>query len=147
MEDNLEKNQKFMLEMQRMTMERQIQMQNQMRERMAAAQIARAREMFLWLGSFYGIAGFAMLSGFARTKKPAVIAPLLPLTFVVGYQADLAYGSKLDRIKAEAENILMFERDLVDIPTGLPTVSTLDMARMQMHEDAKYKATTPDSTA
>ena len=70
-----------------------------------------------------------------KTKKPSVIAPLLPLTFVVGYQADLAYGSKLSRINAEAENILMFERDIVDIPTGLPTVSTLDMARMQMHEE------------
>ena len=84
---------------------------------------------------------------FMKTRKPTVIAPLLPLTFIVGYQADLAYGTKLSRINAEAENILMFERDIVDIPTGLPTVSTLDMARMQMHEDAKYKATTPDSTA
>ena len=34
-----------------------------------------------------------------RTKKPAAIAPLLPLTFVVAYQADLAYGTKLNRIK------------------------------------------------
>lgn len=82
-----------------------------------------------------------------KSKKPQVIAPLLPLTFIVGYQGDLAYGSKMSRINAEAENILMFERDLVDIPTGLPTVSSLDMARLQMHEEAKYKATTPDSTA
>jgi len=140
MEDNLEKNQKFMLEMQRMTMERQIQMQNQMRERMAAAQIARAREMFLWLGSFYGIAGFAMLSGFARTKKPAVIAPLLPLTFVVGYQADLAYGSKMDRIKAEAENIMQYEQDLIEMPSGVPTLAQIDAARTKLQDEKKYTA-------
>ena len=48
MEDNLNKTQQFMLEMNRMTMERQIQMQNQMRERMMAQQMAKAREMFLW---------------------------------------------------------------------------------------------------
>ena len=41
-------------------------MQNQMRERMVAQQVAGAREMFLWLGSFYVLAGSAMLAGFAR---------------------------------------------------------------------------------
>ncbi len=132
MDENMKKNQKFMMENQRIMMERQIQMQNQMRERMMAAQVARAREMFMWLGSFYAIAGTAMIAGFSKTKRPAAIAPLLPLTFIVGYQADLAYGSKMNRIKAEAENILMFEKDLVDIPGGLPTVSSLDMGRLQM---------------
>ena len=29
-------------------------------------QVAGAREMFLWLGSFYVLAGSAMLAGFAR---------------------------------------------------------------------------------
>ena len=51
-----------------------------------------------------------------------MMAPLLPLTFVVGYQADLAYGTKVNRIKTEAENILMFERDLIESPLGLPTI-------------------------
>ena len=41
-------------------------MQNQMRERMVAQQIAGAREMFLWLGSFYVLAGTGMIMGFAR---------------------------------------------------------------------------------
>ena len=47
-------------------MERQIQMQDQMRERMVAQQVAKAREMFLWLGSFYVLAGGGMLAGFLR---------------------------------------------------------------------------------
>ena len=66
------------------------------------------------------------------------MAPILPLTFIVGYQADLAYGTKMNRIKAEAENILMFEKDLIEIPSGLPTVSSLDVGRMQQEENAKY---------
>merc|ERR1712096_318898 len=125
MEDNLKKNQEFMLEMNRITMERQIQMQDQMRERMVAQQIAKAREMFLWLGSF------------------SAIAPLLPLTFLVGYQADLAYGSKLNRIMAESENIMQYERDLIEIPSGLPTLSSIDAGRMRVQEEKKYHATSP----
>ena len=75
---------------------------------------------------------------YRKSKNPAAIAPLLPLTFLVGYQGDLAYGTKVNRIKAEAESILMFERDLIEIPSGLPTVSSLDVGRMQQQENAKY---------
>ena len=66
-----------------------------------------------------------------RTKKPAAIVPLLPLTFIVGYQADLAYGSKVNRIRAEAENILQYERDLTDIPAGLPSIASIDAGRLK----------------
>ena len=57
------------------------------------------------------------------------------------FQYDLAYGTKLARIKSEAENILMFETDLVESPAGLPSVSSLDIARLKMAEESKYKAT------
>jgi len=124
----------------RTTLERQIQMQDQMRERMVALQVAKARDLFYWLGSFYVVAGLAMVSGFARTKKPAAIAPLLPLTFVVAYQADLAYGTKLNRIKAESENILMYERDLTSPPAGLPTLASIDAGRLRAAEESKYHA-------
>ena len=30
-----------------------------------------------------------------------MIAPLIPLTFVVGYQADLAWGNKMERVIGE----------------------------------------------
>merc|ERR1712117_348093 len=131
MEDNFKKQQDFMLEMNRITLERQIQMQNQIRER------------FLWLGSFYVLAGTGMIAGFARTKKPAAIAPLLPLTFLVGYQADMAYGTKVNRIRAEAENILQYEHDLTDMPGGLPSLATIDAGRIRAQEEEKYHATSP----
>lgn len=140
MEENLNKNQQFMLEINRITLERQIQMQDQMRERMVAMQVAKARDMFYWFGSFYILAGTAMVLGFSRSKKPAAIAPLLPLTFVVAYQADLAYGSKLTRIKSESENILMYERELVEIPAGLPSLASIDAGRLKDAEEKKYHA-------
>lgn len=59
----MKKQQDTMMETQRVMMERQIQMQNQMRERMMATQIARAREMFVWIGSFYSVAAVAMVAG------------------------------------------------------------------------------------
>ena len=63
MEESMRKNQEVMQENQRVMLERQIQMQNQMRERMMAQQIAKTREMFTWLCSFYVLAGFAMIRG------------------------------------------------------------------------------------
>ena len=64
------------------------------------------------------------------------MAPLLPLTFLVGYQADLAYGSKVARIRAEAENILQYERDLTDMPGGLPSLATIDAGRIKAQVSA-----------
>ena len=63
MDENMKKQQEFMLEMNRIGMERQIQMQNQMRERQAAAMIAKSREMFYWLSTFYVLASVAMIRG------------------------------------------------------------------------------------
>lgn len=62
-------------------------------------QIAQARDMFHWFGSFYAVAATAMIAGFRRSHKPGILVPLLPLTFVFGYQADLAYGNKIHRIR------------------------------------------------
>ena len=61
MDDNFKKNQEFMREMQAVQVKRQIQMQNQMRERMAATQIAIARERLNWFGSFYVVATLGMI--------------------------------------------------------------------------------------
>ena len=38
-------------------------------------------------------------SRYKRTRNPKMLAPMIPLTFVVGYQADLAHGNKMDRIR------------------------------------------------
>ncbi|GAB6022406.1 hypothetical protein CHUAL_006523 [Chamberlinius hualienensis] len=139
MDENLKKNQEFMVEMQRVQLERQIQMQNQMRERMMAMQIAKSREFLYWFGSFYALAAIGMIAGYRKSKNRGLLVPLLPLTFIVAYQADLAYGSKLNRIKAEAENILNFEYTLLETPNGLPTPSSIDDARLNLTENERTK--------
>lgn len=44
-------------------MERQIVLQNEMRQRALATQISFSREMFMWLGSFYVLTTFALIAG------------------------------------------------------------------------------------
>ncbi|XP_071952313.1 plasminogen receptor (KT)-like [Antedon mediterranea] len=129
MEENLKKSQTFMLETQKMQMERQLQMQNLMRERQMAMQIAGSREMFNWTASFYSIAMLGMVAGFLKSKRPGVLVPALPLTFVVGYQYDWAWGSKVHRIRDDAEKLLVEERGIIAMPGGVPTFTEIDAAR------------------
>ncbi|XP_027217103.1 plasminogen receptor (KT) isoform X1 [Penaeus vannamei] len=135
--ENLRRNHELMAESQRIGLERQIHMQNEMREKLMSMQIARARELLYWFGAFYAISAIGMIAGFRRTRKPGTLVPLLPLTFIVAYQADLAYGSKLNRIKMEAENILVFERELVSMPMGVPTPASIDEARERQEESKR----------
>lgn len=45
-------------------MERQMNMQRLMFEKQMATQVARARELFDWLGTFYVLASFGMFAGY-----------------------------------------------------------------------------------
>ena len=42
-----------------------------------------------------------LLYRFLKTKKPATLIPILPLSFIVGYQADFAYGDKITRVQGK----------------------------------------------
>lgn len=44
-------------------LERQIHMQNEMRQKLMAMQVARARELLYWFGAFYVLAGIGMIAG------------------------------------------------------------------------------------
>ena len=39
------------------------------------------------------------LCRYSKMRKPAILVPALPLTFIVAYIGDMAYGSKMTRIK------------------------------------------------
>ncbi|WAR23364.1 PLRKT-like protein [Mya arenaria] len=131
MEDNFKKQQEFMEKNQEIMLERQIQMQNQMRERQASMMIARSRDLFAWFGSFYAICALAGVAGFAKTKKPGPLIPLVPLSFIFGYQYDLAYGTKMERCREEATRVLLEEGSLIQLPRGLPTIQSIDAARQK----------------
>lgn len=75
---------------------------------------------------------------YRKTKAPAILTPLVPLTFIVAYQGDLAYGSKLERIKGEAENILGFEPELLQMPLGTLTVGAVDEAREKCKDEESF---------
>ncbi|KAK2152073.1 hypothetical protein LSH36_340g02028 [Paralvinella palmiformis] len=132
LDENMKKQQQFMLQNQRDAIERQIQMQNYMREQATAMQLATARERFNWWASFYTLALIASVTGYRLTKRPMPLVPMLPLTFVFGYQADLCYGNKMERIKKDALRILEEDPDLITLPQGLPTVSLLEERRQKM---------------
>lgn len=138
----------------RRQMERQILMQNQMRERQMAMQIAWSREFLKYFGTFFTLASVGLTAGWvlspgrvsvshhldlkllqwARTtllashvavieaglseiltssprllfsfsamkrKKPLMMAPLVPLGFILAYQLDSGYGTLIHRMRGK----------------------------------------------
>lgn len=112
-----------------------------MKQKEKALEIARNRELFLWMFGFYLVAGTGIVSKFARVKRPAVLTPLIPMSFVLLYFGDLGYGSKVHRIHAEAEMIMEHEKDLLALPLGLPTVQSIDAARIELDEEIRLHPT------
>ena len=129
MEENLKQQQEFMLKTQQMQLERQIQMQTAMRERMMAQQIAMGRIRTYYYGTFYALATFGLTAGYLRTSRPSYLAPLVPLSFFMAYQLDISFGSQIKRAIEEAEEILRNEQGLVALPGGAPTMAFLDARR------------------
>ncbi|XP_077303032.1 plasminogen receptor (KT) [Arctopsyche grandis] len=137
MEENFKKNQDFIQSISKIKMERHIQMMYQLRERSLAMEIAKQREMCNWITAFTVVATIGLFTGFRRTKRPYLLAPMLPLTFFTAYQIDCAYGTKIYRIQQEAENIMQFEPEILELPCGLPTASSIDQARLDVEEKIK----------
>ncbi|XP_077331165.1 plasminogen receptor (KT) [Lithobates pipiens] len=129
MDENLKKQQEFMLMNSQLQLERQILMQNQMRERQMAMQIAWSREFLKYYGTFLGLAALGLTTGAIKRKKPALFVPLIPLGLVGAYQYDMAYGTLIQRMKGSAENIIENESNLLELPQGLPTFELIEKAR------------------
>ena len=95
---------------------------------MVATQIAIARDMFRFYGSFYAVALVGLGAASLLRRNPAIAIPLVPLGFACAYQYDMAYGGKMDRIVVEADAILRSEAHLLAMPGGPLTVAGLDSA-------------------
>ncbi|NP_001028270.1 plasminogen receptor (KT) [Danio rerio] len=129
MEQNFQKQQEFMLLNARLQLERQLAMQNQMRERQMAMQLAWSREFLKYFGSFFGLATLGLTVGAVKKRKPALLAPVIPLSFILVYQMDAAYGTMLQRMRAEAESIMVSECERLDVPHGMPTFESIEKSR------------------
>ncbi|NXR66082.1 PLRKT protein, partial [Rhadina sibilatrix] len=77
-------------------------LQNLIRERQTAMQIAWTRKFLKYLGTFFGLAAAVLTSGAIKRKNPAVLLPILPLSFVFSYHYDMGYGTLLQRIKGKS---------------------------------------------
>ncbi|NXI13753.1 PLRKT protein, partial [Irena cyanogastra] len=80
-------------------LERQLVLQNLMRERQTAMQIAWTREFLKYFGTFFGLAAVVLTTGAIKRKNPTVLLPIVPLSFVLSYHYDMAYGTLLQRMK------------------------------------------------
>nr|XP_017513258.2 plasminogen receptor (KT) [Manis javanica]XP_017513260.2 plasminogen receptor (KT) [Manis javanica] len=101
MNENMKKQQEFMLMNARLQLERQLMMQNEMRERQMALQIAWSREFLKYFGTFFGIVAISVTAGAIKKKQPAFLSPIVPLGFIFAYQYDLGYGTLLQRMKGK----------------------------------------------
>ncbi|XP_012861097.1 plasminogen receptor (KT) [Echinops telfairi] len=131
MNENMKRQQEFMLMNARLQLERQLTMQNEMRERQMAMQVAWSREFLKYFGTFFGIVTIALTTGAIKGKKPVFLFPIVPLGFVLTYQYDLGYGTLLQRMKGEAENILDAEKERLQLPGGMITFESLEKARRE----------------
>ncbi|XP_077201087.1 plasminogen receptor (KT) [Paroedura picta] len=127
--ENIKNQQEFMLMNSRLQLERQLLMQNQMRERQMAMQIAWSREFLKYFGVFFGLAAVGLTAGAIKKKKPGLFLPMVPLSFIFAYQYDMSYGSLLQRMKGEAENILDADCTMLEMPKGPLTFEGLEKAR------------------
>ncbi|CAH1153673.1 unnamed protein product [Phaedon cochleariae] len=143
MEENFKKNQEFITEMNTIKIERQLQMENIMRERKIALEIAKSRELFFWYGAFYLTSVTWAVTSYRYKRNPLFLLPIVPLSFIIAYQADLSYGNKLHRVIMEAEHILQFESDLLSLPLGVPTASSIDLKRFENDEQKKLHPVLP----
>ncbi|KAL0965854.1 hypothetical protein UPYG_G00286610 [Umbra pygmaea] len=129
MDQTFRNQQEFMLHNARLQMERQILMQNQMRERQMAMQIAWSREFLKYYGTFFSLAAFGLTMGAIRKRRPYLFVPIIPLGFVLSYQMDMAYGTLIYRMRGEAENILESEHDRLALPHGTLSFESIEKER------------------
>lgn len=88
------------------------------REMMMATQVGKMRDDFRWLCAFDGTVLTLVTLGFLKTHNPRLLVPWIPMSFSLAYFYDAAYGTKFERIKIEAEEILKNERAKFAVPAG-----------------------------
>lgn len=97
---------------------------------MMSMQLARAREIFKYYGTFYSLVVTGGILGSIKKKSPLPLIPSVPLGFVCAFQYDAAYGTLMARVRAEAEQILGEEHDRLSLPIGMPTYDSIELMRM-----------------
>jgi hypothetical protein len=142
----VDKQQEKMVQSQKDMLNRQIEMQQIMRERMMAVQIAGARDLLLFYGTAMAIVFPLLIVGSIKRKNPALLGPLIPLSFIGTYQYDWAYHTKAERIMKEAEHILHYERRFLHFPDGDISADIIDENFQRKHGSNKGIISSSTST-
>merc|ERR1712115_201667 len=91
MDKNMAKNRRIM-------QQTQVEMALKNRELMMAVKLAQAKDRLHWFGAFTATVACFSIIGAIKTRKATPLAPLLPLGFLTGFQADMVYGNKMWRV-------------------------------------------------
>jgi hypothetical protein len=88
-----------------------------------ATKIATTRDRVYWMCGFYGAMGTASIGRMIYLREfnalPLKYVPFVLVPFLVAYQADFAWGTKVDRIDKEARKILKSEKHWFTEPMEL----------------------------
>eukprot|EP01080_Neovahlkampfia_damariscottae_P000351 gene351-6765_t len=85
--------------------------QERMRRLQMSMAIAMTKERLNWMGGVYGLftCGLTIRVLKKQPVPPIVIVPMILGGALIGYQADLAYGNKANRINKMTEEIMKNE--------------------------------------
>jgi len=76
----------------------------------------------MFYGAFAAVA-FPPLLARARSN-PAFLGPVVVISFVAAFQADMAFGNKLGRIRDDAEQMLKESPELFELPGSSTLIVT-----------------------
>jgi hypothetical protein len=87
-------------------------------------QVALGKERLKYFAGFYAIAVPGCIIGAIKQKDPKLISPILPLTFMLAFQYDMAYGTMLNRARDEADNLIVTDPYKFYLPahSGIVTI-------------------------
>lgn len=88
------------------------------REAMLAVKFATMKEIFHYAAGAYTTVSTILVIGVIKTKKPALLAPPMILSFPLHYLYDTAYGDKILKIRAEADRMLLEEPEKFNLPSN-----------------------------
>ena len=109
------------------SMEKQRQMQLEMamkqRQTQMAMQTALAKERFHYYSAFVGLLYSVLPIAAVKNRNPALLFPLVPVSFAWAFQYDMAYGDMMIRAQKDASRMIKEEPERFFMPQGNGMVS------------------------
>ncbi|XP_054033748.1 LOW QUALITY PROTEIN: plasminogen receptor (KT) [Dryobates pubescens] len=138
MRDSLTAQQDFMLMNSRLQLERQLPMQNEMRERQTAMQIAWAQEVLQYFGTFFGLAAVGLTAACFHSNLTQSV--LHPTAFPCNAVKTACFGNCLRKsLNREAENVLDTQGVLLQLPKGPFAYEDLEKIRRSQRKFFREK--------